>query len=150
MMQRAPKNRRGIFLIEMLFVLSTLTVVMLLATRLFSGTFKTLRQTAAANEPATRFELAMNVLRADIRFSTATQGTNHIDIQEADGTRISWVVNGNELVRTVAGQSDEHWDLSQSLQFTSDGPVLLIRPIAEGGSPIAVASQTTLVQEAFR
>lgn len=111
-MKRAPTQRHGFFLIELLMVLLVSAAFFLIAARVFSSTMKLNYAASQAHKGTVRLDSAVRMLRADAwnaRDLAAKDGV--VTVTMFDGSTIAWAVGNDGTLTRTAGNRVQRWPL---------------------------------------
>jgi hypothetical protein len=120
-------RRHGFLMIELIFVLGTLAVFALLATRLFYSSEGIFRTSGFVQRDAARFAAATTRLRDDVSNADEVRvvSPNQLQIAEAASPPLQWRIAGDDLVR-IAGAVEQHWAINEPTSFAAQGKMVLL------------------------
>jgi prepilin-type N-terminal cleavage/methylation domain-containing protein len=134
-------SRRGYTLLELLCTLSLLGTFALIATRLFTSTFKVMWQTSQSSEVPMRFDAAISTLRSDLASAASVDvpDAHSMIVHDTAGKTIRWQCDGRHEISRHDSATQRNWDVGQSIEFHRVGAIVLIRP--QDSADIAMARE---------
>lgn len=123
------RQRRGIFLINMLMAIGLMGAFVIVAERVFRLSLLTSARAAASQDVAVRLERATDVLRADVWAAAAMQAEpkgGAVTLTDATGHTIEWSTEAQsgDLVRR--GENQERRWPALDLTFRADNGLLSV------------------------
>jgi hypothetical protein len=139
---KRTRARHGYLLVEVIFWIALLTTFAVVADHLFVRTFRVIHDADAQTESATRFDAAMQQLRADVGNARAAETTeaNALFVHASTGD-VRWSSDGKRSISRIAGEATSSWDIGEPIAFAMDGQIVLVRSNA-GDLPLAPNSET--------
>ena len=136
-------SRRGYTLMEVLCTLSLLGTFALIATRLFTSSFKVMWQTSQASEIPMRFDAAISTLRSDLASAASVDipDAHSLIVHDTAGKTIQWQSDGRHEISRHDTNAQRNWDVGQSIEFHREGAIVLIHPqdSADGVADLSLA-----------
>lgn len=122
--------RRGFSLLELLFALSLLGTFALIATRLFTSSFKVMWQTSQASEIPMRFDAAISTLRSDVESAASIDApdAHSLVVHDTAGKTIRWQCDGQHEMSRQDRIAQRTWDIGQTIEFQREGAIVLVHP----------------------
>ena len=136
------RGRRGYLIIELLFWIGLLSIFGLAAGHLFRSTFRVIHETTVQTESATRFDAAVNVLRADIASSTTSELTDPKALTiRTPGGEVHWRIDDQHILSrsTADSAAERRWTIDQPIAFHQDGAVVLLGVASDAAGDLAFA-----------
>lgn len=144
-------SHRGFMLIEMMIVLSLLTIFAVAATRLMVLCIRVPKQVGQKRDQIVRFDLAMGRLRQDIWRANSLRcvDAHRLQIQSPGDPDVTWEVRNGQISRSAAHSStQEQWNLGAEVSFISRsaGAEVDIREPTGAIDQIDMSSQAMLLE----